>query len=75
MRDFAEAVGSHTNLWKSKSIEEKRDCRMAQRPQKKLDALKGKREISTFGRAYQFPKCAKVCQSFEAGDVLENENI
>lgn len=52
MRDFAEAVGSHTNLWKSKSMEEKRDCRMAQRPQKKLDALEGKREISTFGRAY-----------------------
>lgn len=27
-----------TNLSKSKSIEENRDCRMAQRPQKKLDA-------------------------------------
>lgn len=32
----------HTNLWKSKSMEEKRDCKMAHRAQKKLDALRRK---------------------------------
>lgn len=44
--DLSASLVRNTNLRKSKSIEEYRDCRMAQRPQKKLDAWwKRKRKI------------------------------
>lgn len=36
--DLQVACVRGTNLWKSKSMEEKCDCRRAQIPQKKLDA-------------------------------------